>query len=141
MINRIKIRHGSKSIHRSCRRVGLVLLTAVFLAGCGDRIGYDAGTRPDTALLDSKLKIGRSTMAEVRATLGEPVGRGGVMLPVVDIKPRDSWTYYYEDSSIGAAPGRSGIDWNAQRIFLFVYFDKGRYDGYLWFSSLPDSKS
>lgn len=70
-------------------------------------------------------------MDEVRTALGEPSGTGGVMLPVLDDDRRQSWSYYYEHSELSPLDSR--------RIFLFVYFDQGIYDGYLWFSSLAPS--
>ena len=122
----------------SARVVVISVLATLFLAGCGDSIKYYAGTKPNTRLLETTLRIGSSTKDDVRTALGEPNGNGGFMLPVVDAAPRDTWTYYFEDSEIGAKEGK--IDWRASRVFLFVYFDRGRYDGFLWFSSLPDAK-
>jgi hypothetical protein len=52
------------------------------------------------------------------------------MLPAHD-SPRDLWVYYYEEGSLT----------DDRRIFLFVFFKQDRYDGYLWFSSLPGMTS
>ncbi len=60
------------------------------------------------------------------------------MLPIDD-EMRDTWTYYYEEGSVNADEGSSaGVSAESRRIFLFVYFEKGIYDGYMWFSSLSD---
>jgi hypothetical protein len=37
-------------------------------------------------------------------------------------------TYYYELATLS----------DSRRAFLFVYLDHGKYDGYMWFSSLPE---
>jgi len=46
--------------------------------------------------------------------------------------PRTVWTYYYEEGVIDLGGATS----DDRRIFLFVFLDQGRFDGYLWFSSL-----
>jgi hypothetical protein len=84
------------------------------------------GNRPNTDRLETALRVGESTRADVRAALGEPFGTGRSMLPI-DPAPRTVWSYYYEEGDLK----------EARRIFLFVYFNQDRYDGYMWFSSLP----
>ena len=114
--------------HRARRRAaGLACLLSLLAAGCI----WTVGTRPVTEALETTLRPGISTPAEVIAALGKPSGEGGIMLPVLDKRARESWTYYYEK---GHAEGKV-VD--TRRTFLFVYFDDGIYDGYLWFSSLP----
>ncbi len=114
--------------------VGLACLLSLLVAACGD--SYYVGKRPVTAALETMLRPGKSTPAEVTAALGKPNGRGGVMLPVLDKRARESWTYYFEEGHFKAKRG-GGLDFDSRRTFLFVYFDDGVYDGYLWFSSLP----
>ncbi len=138
---------------------GLACLLSLLAAGCGEN--YYLGTRPVTAALETTLRPGKSTPAEVIAALGKPSGQGGVMLPVLHKRARESWTYYFEKGHVRVKrdserdlfpsvpvhrqnPGLlftakrgSGLDVDSRRIFLFVYFDDGVYDGYLWFSSLP----
>jgi hypothetical protein len=43
-------------------------------------------------------------------------------------EPRTMWSYYYEEGDLK----------DMRRIFLFVYFDRDKYDGYMWFSSLQN---
>ena len=114
---------------------GFACLLSLLSAGCGGE-NYYVGTRPVTEALETTLRPGISTPAEVAAALGEPSGRGGVMLPVLDKQARESWTYYFEKGHVKAAQG-GGLDVDSRRTFLFVYFADGVYDGYLWFSSLP----
>ncbi len=126
---------------------GLACLLSLLVADCGEN--YYVGTRPVTAALETTLRPGKSTPAEVIAALGKPSGPGGVMLPVLHKRARESWTYYFEEGHVRVKRGGysekglftakrgSDLDVDSRRIFLFVYFDDGVYDGYLWFSSLP----
>ena len=102
-----------------------VLLFSPVIVGCMD-IRMRIGNRPNTDLLESTLRVGESTQNDVLGVLGEPFGKGQAMLPI-DPRPRAMWSYYYEE----------GDSKDSRRIFLFVYFDQSRYDGYMWFSSLP----
>jgi len=105
-------------------RVLYLLLFSPIALGCDIRMRI--GNRPNTDLLETALRVGESTRADVLAALGQPFGTGKAMLPI-DPKPRTMWSYYYEEGDLK----------DARRIFLFVYFDQDRYDGYMWFSSLP----
>lgn len=102
----------------------LVALLTVAVAGCGIRVVM--GHRPDVNLLETTLKFGESTQTDVLRVLGEPVGRSTSAMPI-EAQPRIMWTYYYEEGSLK----------DVRQFFLFVYFAADRYDGYLWFSSLP----
>jgi hypothetical protein len=104
---------------------GLLVFVPLMLYGCAE-IHTRIGRQPDIDVLEKKLRIGESTSAEVRAALGEPFGKGREMSWRGE-KPRMMWSYYYEEGDLK----------DARRIFLFVYFDQDRYDGYMWFSSLP----
>jgi hypothetical protein len=104
---------------------GFGLLFLLAAVGCFD-IQLRVGTRPNVEVLETTLKRGESTMANVTAALGQPTGTGRTMLPI-DPAPRTTWTYYYEEGSVK----------DDRRMFLFVYFDdQERYTGYMWFSSL-----
>ena len=104
----------------------------LLLTGCK----YSVNTGLDVHVLDNGLVPGHSTTADVRTLFGEPNGRGQIYLPV-DSEPREVWSYYHERGSIDSrAGGQIGVD--MRRMFLFVYFLDGRYDGYMWFSSLRD---
>ncbi len=135
---------------------GLACLLSLLAAGCGEN--YYVGKRPVTASLETTLRPGTSTPAEVIAALGKPSGQGGVMLPVLHKRARESWTYYFEKGHVRVKRGGvysplgielqnpgilytanrgSDLDVESRRIFQFVYFDDGVYDAYLWLSSLP----
>jgi hypothetical protein len=108
----------------------IVALVPSLLAGCGV-MHVRAGKKPDTGALQKSLHVGRSTEQQVRALLGDPDGRGRSMLPW-QASPRTVWSYYYEEGVIDLGGGNS----DDRRIFLYVFFDGDRFDGYMWFSSL-----
>ena len=117
----------------------LLSLALVLVVGCVD-INFYVGTRPDLSVLEDVLKIGQSSEADVLAVLGAPSGKGKEMFPIgqewgtvnkYHQKQRTMWSYYFEKGNLK----------DDRRIFLFVFFDSDRYDGYMWFSSLADASS
>jgi hypothetical protein len=122
------IRHTSSTIATTTRLTRLIILaTALAMTGCASSVKWRAGTPVRIDALGLNLTISESTAAEVAAELGTPYGTGKSMLPFQDA-PRTLWTYYYEEGTVE----------DDRRIFLFVFLDDGIYDGYMWFSSLPD---
>ena len=117
-------------LSRIAKTLACALVAIGALAGCG-AIQVRAGAKPDVALLQQSLRVGESGEQEVRSALGNPDGRGRSMLPWQS-SPRTVWTYYYEEGVIDLGGATS----DDRRIFLFVFLDQGRFDGYLWFSSL-----
>ncbi len=116
----------SQHIRLSATRSTVLTLALLLMAGCID-VRVRAGKRPNLDALERQLVMHVSTMDDVRALLGEPFGTGGSMLPMQD-GARTTWSYYYEEGTLH----------DDRRIFLFVYFTPDeRYEGYLWFSSLP----
>lgn len=114
--------------------LSVVVITLV-ISGCAE-INIRFGNRPDPAALETRLRIGESTSADILRVLGKPYGHGKEMLPVMGkhgvmtparTQPRDIWAYYYEEATLE----------DSRRIILYVYLDTDRYDGYMWFSSLP----
>jgi hypothetical protein len=108
---------------------GLVIAASLVISGCISA-RMEMGRRVDPALLETRLQIGQSTRADVLATLGEPNGRGRGLLPI-DTSIKTIWSYYYEESTIESNELK-----DSRRMFLWVYLDGDRYDGYMWFSSL-----
>lgn len=108
----------------------VVIAAALVASGCiSGRI--EMGRRVNPGPLETKLRIGESTRADVLAALGEPSGRGRGLLPI-DAAPKTVWAYYYEEGTLESNELK-----DSRRMFLWVYLDGNRYDGYLWFSSLP----
>ncbi len=107
-------------------RFVVLLFVALSMTGCGGFV-FRTGNRPDIAELDG-LTIGQSSSVDVRSVLGAPYGTGRSYLPYQE-SPQDMWSYYYEESTMK----------DGRRTFLLVYLKDGVYDGYMWFSSLPDA--
>ena len=108
-------------------RAGLLasLIVTLPLAGCVS-VQVRGGDNFATSRLDM-LEVGESSIGEVRDALGPAYGKGKSMLPFHD-SPRDTWYYYYFE----------GDDQDARQKILLVYLDKQVYDGYMWFSSIPE---
>lgn len=108
----------------------ILLLFLIFLSllsnGCMD-IHTRIGKRPNPDVLEKNLRIGQSSTSDILAALGEPYGKGREMLPIVQ-QPRTLWSYYYGEGDLK----------DSRQIFLFVFIKQDRYDGYMWFSSLPE---
>jgi len=102
-------------------------LSAVCLTGCAT-VMFQAGRPLQDEDWRDTLRVGQSSREDVLRVLGEPVGRGRALLPIDEgDAPRNVLTYYYEQATMQ----------DARRLFLFIFLDGDRYDGYLWFSSLP----
>jgi hypothetical protein len=108
-----------------------LFLTATLLQGCGE-IKVRAGKRVDPSLLESKLTMGQSTSDDIRRVLGEPIGVGRDLLPFQS-QPRTIMSYYFEESQMSLSGGA-----DSKRIFVWVFVNDGRYDGYLWVSGFPE---
>ena len=104
----------------------IAVVVFLFASGCMD-IKIRIGARPDSAVLEERLHMGISTGKDVLEALGVAYGKGEAMFPFHDT-PKELWSYYYEEGSLK----------DSRRIFLFVFLDQDRYDGYMWFSSMPE---
>jgi outer membrane protein assembly factor BamE (lipoprotein component of BamABCDE complex) len=110
------------------------VLAAAALSGCGEikaRIGTAVAPHP----LESVLKIGQSTARDIRQAMGEPHGVGREFLPFHN-HPRTVWSYYFEESQVSL----SGVG-ESRRVFVWVFLDDERYDGYLWVSNVPGDRA
>ncbi len=61
------------------------------------------------------------------ATITFFVEEGSSMLPFHD-SPRETWYYCYFEGTLT----------DSRQKLLFIYLDDSLYDGYMWFSSLPE---
>ncbi|MHC4450045.1 MAG: hypothetical protein ACYS0E_07875 [Planctomycetota bacterium] len=104
----------------------LLLAVCLLLAACVGDVKLRAGHEVDVEKVQ-QLRIGQSTSGDVQRLFGKPYGKGRSYLPYQG-KKVDVWTYYYELATLS----------DSRRTFLFVYLDRGRYDGHMWFSSLPE---
>ena len=107
--------------------IGFLLL----FEGCA--IPVRIGNKPDTEALEGALRLGQSAQADVLLVLGQPFAKGRAMLPI-DQRPQTVWSYFYEERNVNLFNPSFA---EPNRIFLFVYFDDDRYNGYMWFSSFP----
>lgn len=103
----------------------VIFMGCIALSGCVD-LKVRAGQPINITGLDS-LEIGVSTSDDVRLSIGNPFGVGRSQLSMQE-EPVEMWSYYYELGTLS----------DDRRTFLFVYLDDGIYDGYMWFSSLPE---
>lgn len=107
----------------------LVIPLLLLTGACG--IQMRAGSRPNTDILDKSLSLGKSTRADVVSVLDEPSGKGRAMLPMdPKLRTMSMWSYFYMEGTLE----------DIRQMWLFVYFDEDRYEGYMWFSSLPKQK-
>ena len=108
------------------------------LAACSGTARLEAGKPFDPTVLESVLRPGVSSTADVRAALGEPYGQGGALLPFHD-SPRTAWTYFQESGMVNISG--SSMDMADDRIYLFVFFKGETFDSYLWFHTTLSSAS
>ena len=115
-----------------------MFLALLVLAAACDKISFELGPKvTDLEVLEEALILGQSTPEDVRAVLGEPTGDGAVMLPILDSKPRTAWSYYHTESQF-VITDRGSFSGDNRLMLLLIYFDNDRYDGYMWFSSVPE---
>lgn len=123
-------------------RLGLCLipLACFILGGCVKRVTkVTTGAFVHVNRLDTELKRGVSTKMDVRRVLGAPKGMGGALMPT-DPKHREIW--YYEDIEMKDMTKEEGkIKVNMRQQVLFVVFDKGVYDGYMWFTNVGEAEA
>jgi hypothetical protein len=75
---------------------------------------------------------------DVRRVLGAPKGMGGAIIPAYRMQ-REFW--YYEDIEMKDIKKVEGVlKVNMRQQVLFVSFDKGVYDGYMWFTNVSEDK-
>ena len=88
----------------------------------------------DTSALETTLRRGASTVADVEAALGRPSGVGSILLPV----ERNPCTLlFYERVAVEpptARDSRGYMTFDSQQDVLMVFFRDGRYAGFLWSS-------
>ena len=113
--------------HDALRRVLTAALVTCGLGGpAAAQQTFTFGREVATAPL-AQFKPGATTMADVRAALGEPRGDGIVRHNAKEPR-RVIWFYEY-----GQIRPEHGDTQTSLKIVL-VFFKDGRYDGHLWFA-------
>ncbi len=110
-------------------RTRFVFIAALILA-CGGCVAIPivSGTHPPTDRLESSLVVGKSGFGQVLEVLGPPDGQGRARLPMYDGE-QSLWNYQFQ----------TGTPDDIQLAIVLVFFDEdGIYNGYIWFSSVPD---
>lgn len=117
-------------------RLFLVLLP-VILAGCTSRL--TTGPFVEVERIEAELHRGSSTAADVRRLLGPPRGMGQAALPT-DPHPHEVWLYDdIEITDINNIP-QQGLSLNMRQQVLLVFFRKGVFDGFMWFTNAVSAK-
>ena len=113
----------------------LIPLVCFILGGCVKEVTQvTTGAFVNVNRLDTELQKGVSTKMEVQRMLGAPNGMGGASLPT-DPKQREVW--YYENIEMKDIKREEGvIKVNMRQQVLLVFFEKGVYDGYMWFTNV-----
>lgn len=119
-----------KTLSLSRAVLAAMSMVVVLLAGCGE-IKVRVGNPVAPSLLESRLSVGHSTAIDIRDALGEPLGVGRELLPFHS-QPRSVWSYYFEEAQVSLGGGG-----DSRRIFVWIFLDNDRYDGFLWVSSFP----
>ena len=121
-------------VRRFSRRLFVLsaLLAVTFAAGCATKV--TTGAFREVNRLETELKRGVSTKADVERVLGAPNGSGHAVMPR-DPRPREVW--YYEDIEVtGTAAGRGVVLMNMRQQILLVFFEKEVFDGFMWSSNV-----
>lgn len=116
----------------------LTALVSVLLSGCASTVT----TGPFTQLprIETELKRGVSTKADVQRVLGDPKGTGNAVLPV-DPRSREVW-YYADIEGTRAAIERAGlVRLELREQMLLVFFQGEIFDGFLWFSNVGPART
>ncbi|OGQ78600.1 MAG: hypothetical protein A3F90_05430 [Deltaproteobacteria bacterium RIFCSPLOWO2_12_FULL_60_19] len=109
------------------------LVAGIFAAGCATKV--TTGAFREVNRLETELKRGVSTKADVERVLGTPNGSGHAILPT-DPRPREVW--YYEDFEVTGtrAAGRGVVLMDMRQQILLVFFEKEVFDGFMWSSNV-----
>jgi len=122
--------------------LGLFLISLVYFIPAGyaqEVMKFTTGAFVNVNRLDTDLQRGVSTKMDVRRVLGPPKGMGGAIIPAYRMQ-REFW--YYEDIEMKDIKKVEGVyKLNMRQQVLFVVFDKGVYDGYMWFTNVSEDKA
>ena len=82
--------------------------------------------------IETELKKGVSTKMDVQRIMGSPQGLGGAVFPVT-AEEHEVW--YYQNIQIdNIVSQQSYITMDMHQKVLLVFFSKGLFDGFLWFT-------
>ena len=109
----------------------LLLICSLSLSACTPTKGV-VGPFLKLSAIETELKKGISTKMDVQRILGSPQGLGGAVFPVT-AEEHEVW--YYENIQIdNVVSQQSYITMDMHQKVLLVFFTKGLFDGFLWFT-------
>ncbi|MGZ5055883.1 MAG: hypothetical protein ACXWAT_13215 [Methylobacter sp.] len=113
------------------RRLAYTLLLICLLSACTPA-KVVSGPFLKLPSIETELKKGLSTKMDVQRILGAPQGFGGAVFPVT-AEEHEVWFYQnIEIDNIQSKQSHITMDMN-QKVLL-VFFSKGLFDGFLWFT-------
>jgi hypothetical protein len=120
---------------RAWARWLLPIVLACLAACAGEPPAYSTREAfTDTRLLETRLTKGKSSVSDVKRTLGEPSGSGALYLPRTSPHAYD--VLFYQDVALTDMKAKAGqIDVRMRQQILVVYIRDGVYDGFTWFSN------
>jgi outer membrane protein assembly factor BamE (lipoprotein component of BamABCDE complex) len=127
---------GQWRVRERLRRL-TALACAGALAGCAT--GATTGSFVPVDRIEQELHRGVSTKTDAQRVLGTPKGYGSMLFPE-DRRELEVW--YYEDIAVTEArrAGEGRIIADARQQILLVTFDKGLFDGFIWFSNTTQAR-
>ena len=123
-------------------KIILIIAMLLVFGGCAAKrqsIG-NAFPQSQLALIESQLKRGISTKADVRRLLGPPGGLGGAFFPVFPgekAKLDESW-FYQDVEVIDSSSKRGVVSMNIRQQILLVFFYEDKFDGFMWYSNVDE---
>ena len=137
-------RHSNKQSRLGCKSATAVCLALLATLGACSESRYTVNKQPDLAKLENELTVGKSTEQDVVAALGQPSGKGGMFVPIAP-EPRNMFSYYFENGKVrlyyvegGKVREAKPVTAQVERTRLYVWFDHGIYEGYMWMTSSMD---
>jgi hypothetical protein len=115
----------------------LLILSAIIAglgAGCVVAKEVRSGAFTEVNQLESALKRGQSTKADVQRLLGTPSGSGSALFPT-DSKPREVRFYQDVEAIDAKNQGHGVVRANMRQQILLVFFEKEVFDGFMWYSN------
>jgi hypothetical protein len=119
----------------SARAILVIVALATALVGAtGCATTVATGPFPAVQRIETELKRGASTKLDVRRVLGPPNGTGSAILPT-DPRPREVWFYFDSQAKKLKLSGAGGAEIQLRQQILLVFFERGVFDGFMWYSS------
>lgn len=122
---------------------GAIVAALVFgaaLAGCTTTV--TTGAFPDVNRIERDLKRGVSTKIDVRRVLGAPSGSGGSLFPTITgLHEGRRQVWFYDDvEATGTTQQGDFIQLDVRQQILLVFFEREKFDGFMWFTNVEHSE-